>query len=346
MGEREEELKDMIDSVDDAKPEIEGDEGSPVKEKEKVRGYLITEEMMEKEKEIISNLNFLALAQYKREIKQQIADVEDTKVMIETLQKLMKPKTDDDYNLGTDIMMENLRKEISLSSQEEMDEFLTNFPQNLANLNRTIELVEEREEELKDVPKTSSYMNNCMIEVLDQKTKNLNALEGKRYKPIKHFYSNIYRVYKERDSMDFLLDQVEPNIVYVRRILNDMKKERKNGRDGKTLTTAIMQNVQKGFCSVFKLEQMRLFELHVKKLIKENISGDVELTSFLFNYLLYIIYSNEKDRRRGYHKWVEALIMNVLDIESGNYDLPKDAKTLEGEIIIMIKDMLKRLDLL
>ena len=144
--------------------------------------------------------------------------------------------------------------------------------------------------------------------------------------------------------MDFLRGQVEPNLAYVRRILNDLKKEKKNGRDGKNLTKAIMQNVQSVFCNVFKLEQMRVFELHLKKLLGGRCK-DVQLVSFLYQYLLYIIYVNEKDRKKGNHKWVEALIMNVLDIESGNYDLPKDKDTYEEEVFAMISDMVDLLHL-
>lgn len=343
MEEKLDELKTLIDSIDDAKPELEG-EDRPVTKEKKEKSYLITDEMLEQEKERIQGLNFLALAQYKREINQQIDDLSDTKSMIELFQKLIHPKNDTDA-LGSKIMMENLENEIGMAAQEEMDEFIHNFPQNLNNLNRTIEIIEEREEELKDIPKTSTYMNNCMLEVLDQKTETLNNQTSKRFKPIKYFYNNIREVYKNRDSMDFLLDQVKPNIVYVRRILNDLKKEQKNGRDGKNLTKAIMQNVQGTFCKVFKLEQMRLFEYHLKSIFKEKIK-DVDLVSFLYQYLLYIIYTNEKQRKKGYHKWVEALIMNVLDIESGNYDLTKDSNDLENEILEMVKSMMNEIGLL
>ena len=225
-----------------------------------------------------------------------------------------------------------------------MNEFLENFDQNVMNLNKTLEFVTEREEELKDIPKTATYMNKCMLEVLDQKTAPLKDRKEKRLKPIKIFYSNIRTVYENRDSMDFLRGQVEPNITYVRRILNDLKKERKNGRDGKNLTNAIMENVQKTFCNVFKIEQMRVFELYLKKMIGKRYK-DTDLISFLYQYLLYIIYVNEKSRKKGNHKWVEALIMNVLDIESEHYDLPKDKDVLNEEIFAMIGDMVNSLHL-
>lgn len=341
MEEREKELKDMIDNIDDAKPELEGEEPVVEEKKKKAKAYIITDEMLEQEKERINGLNFLALAQYKKEVKQQITDFEDTKSMIESLQNLMLSNRDE--NLGLDIQMENIKDQIDMATQEEMEEFLKNYPENITNLNKTIEFVEEREEELKDIPKTSTYMNNCMLEVLDEKTAVLNAQTGKRFKPIKHFYNNIRKIYENRDSMDFLLDQVKPNIVYVRRILNDLKKEKKNGRDGKNLTKAIMQNVQTTFCKVFKLEQMRLFELHLKTIFDGKIKDD-DLVSFLYQYLLYIIYTNEKQRKKGYHKWVEALIMNVLDIESGNYDLAKEPNVLEDEILEMVTNMMKEIN--
>lgn len=342
MDEREKELKGLIDNIDDAKPELEG-EDSNVKEAErqKAKGYYITNEMLEQEKERIGSLNFLAVLQYKKEIQQQISDLEDTKLMIETLQSLLLSNRDE--NLGLDIQMENIKDQIDMATQEEMDEFIKNYPNNIENLNKTIEFIEKREEELKDIPKTSTYMNTCMLEVLNQKLITINNLSGKRYKPIKHFYNNIKKIYENRDSMDFLLDQVKPNIVYVRRILNDLKKEKKNGKDGKNLTKAIMQNVQNTFCKVFKLEQMRLFELHLKSIFDGKIE-DAELVSFLYQYLIYIIYTNEKQRKKGYHKWVEVLIMNVLDIESGNYDLPKEQSILEDQIFEMAKNMMREIN--
>lgn len=343
MGERDEELEVMVDNIDDAKPEVEGEEPIVKETKEKAKAYIITEEMMEQEKERIKGLNFLAITQYRREINHQITDLEDTKMMIETLQRLSKPKNDED-SLGYDIALANLKSLIDISTQEEMNEFLENFDQNVMNLNKTLEFVTEREEELKDIPKTATYMNKCMLEVLDQKTTPLKDRKEKRLKPIKIFYSNIRTVCENRDSMDFLRGQVEPNITYVRRILNDLKKERKNGRDGKNLTNAIMENVQKTFCNVFKIEQMRVFELYLKKMIGKRYK-DTDLISFLYQYLLYIIYVNEKSRKKGNHKWVEALIMNVLDIESEHYDLPKDKDDLNEEIFAMIGDMVNSLHL-
>lgn len=342
MEKREEEIKDLVDTIDDAKPEIEGDEPTPEPKREKAKAYLITEELVEKEFERIDQLNFLALAQYKKETKQQITDLEDTKTMIETLQKLTKSGNFE--GLGHSIMVENLKSEIDLATQEEMDEFLANYDQNIMSLNRTIDYITEREEAVKDIPKTSSYMNQCMLEVLDQKTAPFQDDRSKRTKPIRIFYKNICEVYQHRDSMDFLKSQVKPNIAYVRRILNDLKKQEKNGKSGKNLTKAIMQNVQNTFCNVFRLEQMQVFEHHLKGMIGGK-TKDPQLISFLFQYLLYIIYINEKGRKKGNHKWVEALIMNILDIESGNYDLPKAAEDLEREISEMIAGMVYELHL-
>lgn len=342
MGKREEEIRDLVDAIDDAKPEIEGDEPTPEPKRKKAKAYLITDEMVEEEFDRIDRLNFLALAQYKKETKQQITDLEDTKTMIETLQKLMQKG--DFEGLGQSIMAENLKSEIDLATQEEMDEFLANFDQNLANLNRTIDYITEREEIAKDIPKTSTYMNQCMLEVLDQKTASFRDDTSKRTKPIRIFYRNICEVYQHRDSMEFLKSQVKPNITYVRRILNDLKKQEKNGKSGDVLTKAIMQNVQNTFCSVFKLEQMQVFEHHLKGMIGGRAENP-QLISFLFQYLLYIIYINEKSRKKGRHKWVEAMIMNILDIESGNYDLPKPSEDLEQEIFEMISGMVYELHL-
>lgn len=334
-------LKDVIDEIDNSKPLIvEENRIKRVREKPTATAYLITDEMIDEEAERISNLNFLALAQYKRELKKQIDDMDTTKYMIEMLEKIEAGTEggSKELNFGQSIALNNIMNDIDLASREEMQEFKDNYDHNMEMLNKTMQLVEEREKEVKNIKMTSSYMNQCMLEVLDDKTKVLYKQSGKHLKKLKHYYKNIREIYEHRDSMDFIRDQVNSNIHYVQRVVNDLKKEKKNGGDGKNLTKSLQQNVTNAFCKVFKIEQMISFEKYLKDLLN-NTDLDTERTSFLFNYLLYIIYINEKKKYKGYHKWVEALIMNVLDLLSRNYDLAKGKHDFDNELLDIMRNM-------
>lgn len=343
-------LKEAIDDIDNSKPVVEG--VSPIqreKRKPKSTAYLITEEMTAEEAKKISGLNFLALAQYKRELKKQIEDMDTTKQLIEMFEKITKDdtsvKSDKEYDFGKEVALSNIKNDLDLATAEEMQEFKNNYDQNMVRLNETMRLVEEREEELKGIKMTSSYMNQCMLEVLDDKTKVLNEQTGKQFKKVKYYYKNIREIYDNRDSLEFISEQVKPNIHYVQRIVNDLKKEKKNGRDGANLTKSLQQNVTNTFCKLFKINQLIAFEKYLKEILESATLFDEGQAAFLFNYLLYIIYINEKRKYKGYHKWVESLIMNVLDILSGNYDLEKDKDEFNDELVDIISNMMNLLNL-
>lgn len=336
-------LKEAIDDIDNSKPIVIEESRIRMSEKKTTAtAYLITEDMIAEEADRISGLNFLALAQYKRELKKQIDDMDTTKYMIEMLEKMEKDTENGEINFGQKIAFNNITQDIDLATKEEMQEFKNNYEWNMVMLNKTMDLVEEREKEVKKIKMTSSYMNQCMLEVLDNKTKVLNKQTDRQYKKLKYYYKNIRGIYEHRDSLKFISEQVKPNIHYVQRIVNDLVKEKKNGRDGKNLTKSLQKNVTNTFCKVFKIEQLIAFEKYLKDLFID-MNQDEEQISFLFNYLLYIIYINEKKKYRGYHKWVEALIMNILDILSGNYDLEKPVEEFNHELVDIMLSMSKQL---
>lgn len=345
------ELKDMVDALDNAKPEVENELSVDEmvakryqKKKEKASAYVITEEMMEEEKERISKLNVLAVAQYRKSINKKIDDMYTTKQMIEMLESLQEKAASEDANFGREVAIENIMHDLDLVEKEEIEEFKENFDQNLSRLNTTLDYVAERELELQDVKKTSTYMNQCMLEILDEKTKVLNAQTDKKYKKIQHYYKNIREVYVNRDSLDFIKNQVSATIPYIQRVANELRKAAKNGGSSKSYTTSLQKNVSKVFCKVFKIEQMIVFEKHIRNIF-EGEFANVELASFLFQYFIYIVYKNEIDRKKGYHKWIEAFVMNIIDMETDNYDLPKDKEAFDKEILACAKDLMKKIKL-
>lgn len=332
--ERDEEIKNAAELIDDATPEIEDGVSNPVKEKKKV-DTKITDEMLEAEKEKISKMNFLALGQYKRGLDRTVEDMESTLFMINSLED-MEGKDD---SFGSMVAKANISRDLTLDTKEEIKEFKDNYEENMAKIGQTREFIKKREEELNSVKKTSTYLNQCMLEVLAEKTVPLKEKTGKQFKNLKYYYNNLEEIFRNRDSMDFLKGQVVSNIGYVRRVVENIKKANRNGTS-EQVADPIRENVVATFTEVFTVDQMVTFEKYIANLLSDEENLDVGYVCFLYQYLLYVIYKHEKDRHRGLHKWVEALIMNVLDIESGMYDLPKSREDLDKEIKEMIMLML------
>lgn len=340
------ELKSMIEAIDESKPDLDEEVKKTYTSKKDVKNYEITEELFEKEKETIQSLNFLALLQYKQNTKNELKAMEETKELVKSFIKMedkssnTKDDGTDDVNFGTAIAMSNVLNAVPMETKEEMKHFLTYYDNNVEMINRALKVVEEKEEEFKSVKKTSIYLNKCMCEILDDKIKQIP--NDKKYKKIRIFYLNIKKVYENRDDVTFLSEIIKANIPYARRLYADLKKANKNGKNPKLIYTPIQKNVAEEFCKIFKIEQMQLFEKHLKNLLnKDNI--DIEITSFMFQYVLYISYINEKRKQKGYHKWIEALITNILDIENKVYDLPTSEIDYEMKIQLLMSTVMYEL---
>jgi hypothetical protein len=81
---------------------------------------------------------------------------------------------------------------------------------------------------------------------------------------------------------------------------------------------------------------MRDFEAYLKKVF--NVEEDeADNSVFIVQYVLYLIYVDRKARTRGLHKWIEMIIMNVIDINADNYDLPNGVDYF-NEQLLKIRD--------
>lgn len=288
---------------------------------------IITDEYFNKVCADMENMNFIEITKIQKELKnekEQLISAKDTVENIismkDSLNKVDEDDTDNDLTSAIDEA--NAEFETGIS---DMKKFIDNFDETMDKMDKLIARAEEISHKFDDVKKTTSFLNDAMIQIVE---KNLARMENnpKVTKNIRIFTNELKNIFTNRTSVDFILSKIPDKKSYVRRLKNEMNKE-----TGNQYVKSVQKNVTAAFCSVFSVKQMQSFEDYLKALF--NIDGDTE-TVFYFQYVLYLIYNAEKTTGKyGKHKWIEMLIMNVLDIVDGNYDLEGGEEFYKSQLL-------------
>lgn len=327
-----------IESVEDLKEQMEEDApGEKVTDNEKVitQETVITDELTEKRLAELEGLNFIELLKAKRELNDQIKSLDNTKETAENLLNLSKSFAGDP-SLTDSIEMANLQSEVNY---DEISAFLAGYEKSHANLERTITRVEELLKEFDSIPKTTTYLTNQMIDIIN---KNIKKIEKMDLTPGRRKEMNIYyKVQKEildnRDNLDWIISKVPEKKILVNRLMASLKKDKTKS---KSTLISVQNNVVKAFCSVFSPQQMQAFENYLKELYQD------ENVSFYTQYIIYLIFKQEKESGKfGKHKWVETLIMNVLDIATDSYDIESGKDAYNEQLLALgeaVKTIIKK----
>lgn len=337
-----ESIETMVDNIEDSKPEIE-EETISTQNDDAISHFEITQEMKDQELENLKSQNYLELQSYRKRLYNTIEELKSTKEAIESMKQLQNDMNDfaknnaseDNQSLAKEIEKANAEVQTGMEN-DEVKAFLSTYDERLEWMNECMKVVDDQIAKFDDTKKTTTFMSNSLIEILDKKIDGLKDNPDKRYKKLRIFYTNIKSIYENRDSLDYIKSQIDPCIPYLRRVILDFKKEKKNKRNGNAVADGIIQNVSKTFGCVFSFEQLNAFENYIKDLFH---TGKDDYDSFLFQYMLYVIYVNEKKKYKGYHKWVEVLIMNTIDILSDNYDLESGKEVFDHQLL-EIRDIL------
>jgi hypothetical protein len=302
---------------------------------------MITEEMVQEELAKMDSMNYIELLQYERSLqnhkesiiqaKEAVEQLLATQKQLEVLQQGEDEKPDD---FASKLAAENVQDDTGLH-QEEINEFLANYDISIKRMDETLEAYQAKIKEFDDISKTSTFMNNAMVEIAEKRLASIESDDtGRNLKPMKIYYENMKSIYLNRDSVEYVLEKIPNQQIMLRRWVDTVKKEAKQNKDSVIRST--QKNVSNAFCSVFSVNQMRDFESYLKKVF--NVEEDeTDNSVFIVQYVLYLIYIDRKARTRGLHKWIEMIIMNVIDINADNYDLPNGVDYF-NEQLLKIRD--------
>lgn len=278
-------------------------------------------------KKDIEEANFIELGNIKRKLEREKDDLAQSKEMadsiIELKEQLKKQKTDD--ILATQMEIANLEND---SMFNDLNKFLEEYDMLQEETAKLLQRTNERLDEFKDIPKTTSFMTGLMLETLNKNLKRVEEtaeLNPNGTVKIKKMIENQMQIFTHRDSMKFILSKVGNYDIQLRRVINDCLKPNAD-RD---IIPSIQKSVTETFIKVFNTNQLSAFEKYLTDLYGDSTD------SFFVQYVLYLVYRRELDHGRAYgnHKWVEVLIMNVLDISTDLYDLESGKEKYDAELI-------------
>lgn len=315
-------MEDIEACVNSTKGEASLNDSSVIEEPVGV----ITQEYLEKTCEEIEQMNFVEVHRIIKELESQKSQMEQAK---ETAEQIMQMKDSfKNDNLGIDIAEADFENALGTDS---IEKFLEDYEDTLASLNKLIDKAKEADEKFASIPKTTTFLSKSMLEVIAKNKAQLSS-DDFRFKHMNIYYNELATVFSNREDVSFIINEIPKQKILLQRFIVSLKKDR---------TGSVLKNVQKNvttaFCDTFNVNQMQMFENYLKDLFE-----DADL-AFYTQYVLYQIYNKEKTTGKyGKHKWVEVLIMNVMDILTDLYDLPGGKEEFDKQLLL-IKDEVAKL---
>ena len=291
----------------------------------------ITDEYFEKTMLELEEMNFVEIKKVNKEFLFQKDSVEKAKVSVDQIMEL-KRLTDEaaqtDNNLANAIM--NADMEVS-TGVEDITKFLDSYDDTIDKLNKLIEKSEELIHKFDNVEKTTKFLTENMIQIIDKNLARVKDNDSNMTKHVRIYYTEIRNIFSNRDSVEFLLERIGTKKIEVRRLKASLKKDK-----SKNVLTATQKKVVGLFTGVFNANHMAVVEKYLTDLFGS------EEQAFYFQYVLSLIYERERTHGKyGKHKWVEVLIMNIMDIAAENYDLDSGKEYYDEQLLKLRDELVK-----
>ena len=312
---------------------IEDEIKQPITNKETVdidESLIITDEYFNKMCDDIDIMNFIELKKLQRDLKSQYDTLEESKetiVQLMTLRETALSTTSDNPDLASAIIEADT--EISTNIKD-FEAFLNSYDDFKDKMERLIAKTDERINSFGDIKKTTSFLTNQMIDTLDK-----NIVRIKEYSSmgteLLTYHTSVREIFANRTSIDFIFDRIPTKNIEVRRLKSSIKKDKRDD----TLK-ATQKRVTSSFSSCFNTKTLSIMEKYLIDLF-----GDEDI-AFYFQYVLSLIYIREKTHGKyGKHKWVEILIMNIVDIATEVYDLDGGADYYNEQLLKLKEQLMK-----
>lgn len=292
---------------------------------------IISQEYFEKICDEMDHMNYLEITKLHRQFKVNQDDLTHVKRTADQLLTLKEELSEDsENNLTSAIMEANAEMEAGINCS--VQEFLDSYDSTMEKLDQLIDKAEEIIHRFDEMPKTTSFLTDNMLSVLNKNLDRLNSSNESSLKTVKIFYKVLQEIFTNRTSTNFLVEKVKEQKNLVNRLRSSIEKD----KTGSVLKTT-QEKVGGLFLNVFNSNQLIAIEEYLQKLFEDD---DI---AFYLQYALSCFYEHEKVYGKyGKHKWVEVMFMNITDICSDMYDL-EGGKEYYDQQLLKLKDVVKEI---
>lgn len=323
---------EMVDSIKRSFDRIDGEinetsEDIPIDFDE---GGVITQEYFEKVCEELNEMNFLELQKTYRHLKvnrDELVSAKRTADQLIEMKKNLEEAENNNDALTNAIIEANAETE---AGTDNIETFLKSYDSTMDKLEKLIQRAEDILHKFDEQEKTTSFLTENMLTVLNKNIKRLDLSNDSSLKNIKIFYKVLYEIFTNRASTTFLVKVIEDQKIFVTRLHDSINKDKSGSHE--KLTKEMIDGT---FSDVFNSVQLEAIGSYLEKLF-----GDKK-TVFYLQYALAHFYSHEKSYGKyGKHKWVEVMYMNIIDICTDMYDLEGGKEYYEQQLL-NLKDVIK-----
>lgn len=273
--------------------------------------YVITQEYFDKICDELESMNYIELTKTCRQLKTNKDELVHAKRTADQLVEFRNglENTSSEFSTLNDAIMEaNAETE---AGTETIDDFLSAYDDTMNKLEALIEKAETLIHKFDDQEKTTSFLTENMLSVLNKNIERMEKRNEPSLKNIKIFYKVMHEIFSNRTSVSFLVEKVLEKKISVTRLRESILKD----KTGSVLSTT-QKMVGGTFSSIFNAQQLEAIESYLQKIFENDDNV------FYLQYALAQFYDHEKSYGKyGKHKWVEVMFMNILDICVGTYDL-------------------------
>lgn len=285
-------------------------------------GSSISDEYFEEVCNHISNMNFIEARKMLKELKDTKQQLEDAKSTADAIYNAYDEMQDaveaSELSDSDKINVANVEANNDIS---DLKQFIANFDNTMNKIDQLIEKADQKVHEFDNIEKTTSYLTQCALELIDRNQKNLHE-DMVDYKRLSIYYKELRSIFEHRTDINFILEKIPSTKILLRRAIQSLKKNKNFAKNFK-------KTILKTFGRVFTAKDMNTFENY---LLDRYDSPD----TFYMIYTLYLIYTQEVQwHKYGKHKWIEIFIMNTIDLSKGTFDLEegKDAYLEKMDLI-------------
>ncbi len=254
-------------------------------------------------------LNFIELSRLQSNVEKELENLVGAMNLLKSLESM---KNIDEVNRK--VAAENILHEKEF--KEDSAHFKEYYPGNLKKLTDIKEAIKKELEKFDGIVKGTKFLTDQMVDTLIKNINKLSSIENKNSRVLK-IVNITLAAYQNRTDLSYI--EKKAHLEY---IISGIKKDLKNHKD------KCSKNARKEFLLIFTQDQIDIFE----KYMTEIFMGNEDATNAFVYHMAKIIKS---EKNTGYYNYIKVLVMNILDITAGTYDLDGGKEEFDKKLHIL-----------
>jgi len=274
---------------------------------------IVTEEYYNETVEAIKKMNYIEASRALRDLLAEIANFKQAKEMISQIETFASS--------GIEKTIQEANALSQLGKDGDIESFNASYDDTIERLESLVKLAEDNVRQYDGLEKTTTVLTNMMLEIIQSRLVSIQEKGFASNSQQSIYYRTVQDVFMHRSNCEYFVKKITSERVSLQRLQRETKKDpASKAKTQKFITSTLI--------TIFDAEQLARVETYINELFKN------DEVVFYFLYMLASIYNNVKvHKKTGEHKWVEVLIMNILDIQVGIYDLEGGAEEYANQLL-------------